>query len=80
MDKQEAIDAIREATEEIYTQLGYITDVLLEVAPGELDRAHAYWMAHIDGALENRQGVLGGSFVSLEDTIRTIEGTEDEEG
>lgn len=77
MERQEAIDALREAANEIYERMGDIRDVLLEVDPRELDRAEAYWMAHIDGALENRQGVLGGSFVSLEDTIRVIQGEEE---
>ena len=36
-------------------------------------------MAHIDGALLNRKGWLGGSFISLGDTLARLEEEEDEE-
>ena len=45
----------------------------------ELERAKLYWMAHIDGALLSRQGWLGGSFISLEDTLEALEEGEFEE-
>ena len=38
-------------------------------------------MAHIDGALENREGWLGGSMISFEDTVNAVEEMdEDEDG
>jgi len=54
-------------------------DILGEAAPEELERAEVYWMAHIDGALLNRKGWLGGSFISLGDTLARLEEEEDEE-
>jgi hypothetical protein len=54
-------------------------EVLREVAPEELKRAKSYWLAHIDGALENRGNWLGGSTVSYIDTILALEELELEE-
>jgi len=79
MEKWEAVERMRELAERIYEALGEMEDILSEVAPGELDRAKSYWMAHIDGALENRNGYLGGSMISFEDTIRAIEESEEDE-
>lgn len=45
-----------------------------------LQRAESYWLAHAKMALTNDHGYLGGSMVSMEDTIAEIEGaTEDDE-
>jgi hypothetical protein len=35
--------------------------------------AERYWLAHIDGALFNRSGVLGGSFITAADTLEELE-------
>jgi hypothetical protein len=79
MDGREAADRIREQTDIIYEALDGIKRVLKEF-PGAYERAERYWLAHIDGALENRGGWLGGSMISAEDTIRELEESEDEEG
>ena len=47
-------------------------DILRKVAPEELERAEVYWLAHIDGALENRDQWLGGSFIKYIDTIYAL--------
>jgi len=60
-------------------QVGWGGNILKEVAPEELERAKLYWMAHIDGALLSHQGWLGGSFISLEDTLEALEEEEFEE-
>jgi len=46
---------------------------------GSLQRAEAYWMAHIDGALLNLKGWTRGSLMNLGDTLTTLEEEEEEE-
>jgi hypothetical protein len=73
MTRTEAAERLRELADEIYYVLGEMKDILREVAPEEFERARVYWMAHIDGALLNAKGWMGGSFISLEDTLRSLE-------
>lgn len=81
MKKYEAVNRLRELAEEMYEVMDEMKQILSEVAPGELERARRYWMAHIDGALENREGWLGGSMISFEDTVNAVEEMdEDEDG
>ena len=70
---REAIERLEELKDIIYETLDEMRDILEEVAPGELQRAEVYWMAHIDGALENRDNWLGGSMISYIDTIYALE-------
>jgi len=79
MTRTEAVWRLEEIAEEIYEKLEEIEDILREVAPGELERAEVYWMAHIDGALFNRKGWMGGSLISLQDTLTSLEEEEEEE-
>jgi len=79
MTRREAVWRLEEIVEEIYDKLNEVRAILKEVAPEELERAEVYWMAHVDGALLNRKGWLGGSFVSLQDTLEALEEEEDEE-
>ena len=79
MTRTEAARRLREIAEEIYDMLEEMEDILREVAPEEFERARLYWMAHIDGALLNQKGWLGGSFISLEDTLTALEEEEEEE-
>lgn len=79
MTRTEAARRLREIAYEIYDQLGEMEDILREVAPEEFERARLYWMAHIDGALLNQKGWLGGSFISLEDTLTALEEEEEED-
>lgn len=76
---REAIERLKELKETIYEALYEMEDILKEVAPEEFERAEVYWMAHIDTALENRGGWLGGSFISFADTLDAIEEKEDGE-
>lgn len=73
MTKAEAVDRLLELADHIYESLYEIEDILQEVAPKQLQIAKSYWLAHIDGALENRHGYISKSFVSFEDTIRNLE-------
>ena len=81
MTRTEAAWRLEEIAYEIYNRLNEAEDILREVAPDELELAKAYWMAHIDGALFNIKGWIGGSSVNLEDTITSLleEEVEDEE-
>ena len=82
MTRTEAAERLREIADEIYDKLDDMEYILGEVAPEELERAEVYWMAHIDGALLGIKGWMGGSFISLEDTLAALEEeeAEDEEG
>jgi len=82
MTRADAAWRLEEIAYEIYDKLDEMKDILREVAPEEFERARLYWMAHIDGALLNQEGWLGGSFISLEDTLTALEEeeVEDEEG
>lgn len=73
MTKTEAVDRLRELADQIYEALDEMEDILQEVAPKQLQVAKSYWLAHIDGALENRHGYIGKSFISFEDTVRSLE-------
>ena len=78
MTKKEAARRLEEIVDEIYDKLEEMEDILREVAPEELTRVRTYWMAHIDGALLNRNGV-GRSLINLEDTLTNLELEEEEE-
>ena len=75
-EKKVAVDELRDLAEQIYEALDQMKEILEKVAPGEVERAKQYWLAHIDGALENRGGWVGGSFISFEDTIENLEKVE----
>ncbi len=77
--RAEAAQQLRELAEQIYQTLDEMRDVLQDAAPGELNSAEAYWLAHIDMALENRGGFLGGSMIDLNDTIADLEKIEEPE-
>jgi len=81
MTRTEAAEILREIAYEIYDRLEEMEYILRGVAPEEFETARVYWMAHIDGALLNRNGWMGGSFISLEDTLAALEEgeVEDEE-
>jgi len=76
---REAIDRLEELKETIYEALNEMEKLLREVAPDVYAMSKSYWMAHIDGALENRGNWLGGSMVSYIDTILALEELELEE-
>ena len=78
MDRREVYDTIMDAIAEIYSSLEIIEDTLKEGGfDGALKRAKLYWLAHIDGALLNQYGNLGGSFISAKDTIEEIVNDDD---
>jgi len=76
---REAINRLEELKDAIYESLYEMEEVLREVAPEVCAMSKSYWIAHIDGALENRGNWLGGSMVSYIDTILALEELELEE-
>ena len=80
MTRTEAAWRLKEIAYEIYDKLDEMKDILREAAPEELERAEIYWMADINGALLNRKGWLGGSYVKLKDTLAALEEEEEEIG
>ncbi len=76
---REAIERLEELKDVIYEALDEMGEILREVAPDVYEVAERYWLAHIDAALENRGGWLGGSFISFADTLDAIEEKEDDE-
>ncbi len=79
MTRKEAVEELKALAYEIYDTLKEMEDILREVAPEELERAEAYWMVHIDGALLNLKGCMGGSLISLEDTLTILKEEEEDE-
>ncbi len=80
MEIIEAIERLEELKETIYEALNEMKEILKEVAPDEYEVAKRYWLAHIDGALDNRDRWLGEtSLISCVDTIEALEEMEMEE-
>ena len=75
---REVIERLEELKETIYEALNEMEEILREGAPDVYPVAKSYWLAHIDGALENRGNWLGGSTVSYIDTILALEELEEE--
>ena len=73
MTRTEAVRKLWKIAHEIYDKLEEMEDILGEVAPEELETARVYWMAHIDEALLNIGGQRGISFISLKDTLTSLE-------
>lgn len=69
----EQIQRLREIQEEIGQLVSEAKQIIQEVAPNESERARRYWGAHIEGALSDSYGWMGGSFVTMESTITDIE-------
>lgn len=75
--------------QEIVDELGEIQSQILELVDqargllrrndlqGALMRAESYWIAHVITAVSNDHGYLGGSMVSLQNTIDEIKNDDD---
>ena len=71
---REAIERLEDLKETIYEAFDEMKEILREVAPHEYEAAERYWLAYIDGALENRGYYwLGRSFINYNDTIEALE-------
>ena len=77
-DRQEIVDELGEIQSQILELVDQARALLrLNEYQGALMRAEAYWIAHVTTAISNNHGYLGGSTVSLQDTIEEIENDED---
>ena len=45
----------------------------------EASSAQAYWLAHIETALTNDHGYLGGSMTTMQDTIEALRNNDEED-
>jgi hypothetical protein len=70
---REAIERLEDLKETIYEALEEMKDILEEVAPDVYLVVKSCWLAHIDGALENRGQWLGGSLINYINTIGALE-------
>lgn len=73
----EKIDALTEIKEQI-KDLAHDALELLDGHPGTRDRAYGYWYAHILGALDKDNEFLGGSFMTMQDSINELEGSDED--
>lgn len=67
---------LEELKETIYEALNEMEEILREVSPNVYAMSKSYWLAHIDGALENRDQWLGlgeARLVSYIDAIEALE-------
>ncbi len=78
---QELVDELREIQVQMLECLEQAKTLIKQSGQEmTLQRAESYWLAHAKIALTNDHGYLGGSMVSMEDTIAEIEAaTEDDE-
>ena len=71
---QQDIQRLKDIQEEMLGLLAE-ADQLLRGTPA-YQRAKSYWLAHVETALTNSHGYLGGSMCSMEDTITELEPVE----
>ncbi len=77
-DRQEMVDELGEIQSQILELVKRARALLRNNEyQGALARAESYWIAHVTTAISNNHGYLGGSTVSLQDTIEEIENDED---
>ena len=70
MELHEKIDRLTEIQEEMEELIWEVSDLVRGTCAE--DRAESYWMAHIKMALSNNNGYLGGSMVTMADTIEEL--------
>ncbi len=81
----ESIERLVNIKDEMLELLGEAQDLLTStshlatIGPSILDRAEAYWLAHIRVALSNDHDYLGESMCSMEDTIKELDAESNQE-
>ena len=79
-DRQEIVDELGEIQSQILELVEQARALLRRnELQGALMRAESYWIAHVTTAISNNHGYLGGSTVSLQDTIDEIKGAENDD-
>lgn len=79
---QELIDELTEIQAEILDALERAEQLLRQGGfEGALMRAKSYWLAHAKCAITKNHGYLGGSLITMEDTLLELQnGEEEDEG
>jgi hypothetical protein len=75
MSKQETIQRLINIKMEIKDLIAEALELIESESEFEGQRAERYWYAHIEMALDNDHSYLGGSMVTMEDSIEGIMGT-----
>lgn len=75
--KTDEIDRLREIQEEVEELVGEAM-ACIRAAGGSTAQADAYWKPHIIGAIRNDHEYLGGSMVTMQDTIEELESHDEE--
>ena len=77
-DRQEIVDELGEIQSQILELVEQARALLRRnELQGALMRAESYWIAHVITAVSNDHGYLGGSMVSLQNTIDEIKNDDD---
>jgi len=64
------VDRLEEIQEQMLSLLGEAREIL--EGTRAYDAADAYWLAHVEMALVNEHRWLGGSMVTMEDSIEEL--------
>jgi len=73
MDRIEVADVLQDARERVEEAMEEARTALASLEEGFLlDQASAYWLAHVRTALDHEHGYLGGSMVTMQDTIDAL--------
>jgi hypothetical protein len=77
MDRDEVIGVLQDAKQTIEDALKDARTALRDLDDAfTYEQAQAYWLAHIQTALDRDHGYLGGSMVTMQDTIDALENTD----
>ena len=79
MDRTEAAGILLDAKETIEEALEQARTALRAVDDDfPFQQADAYWLAHIRTALDREHGYMGGSMVTMQDTINALQRGEED--
>lgn len=76
-ESENAAEELEQIQEEMLDLLGQAESLLHGTS--EYDSAKSYWLAHIETALTNDHGYLGGSMTTMQDTIDALRSGDDED-
>lgn len=77
-DNEEIVHELIEIQQQMLELLGQAESLLQHT--GEYNSAKSYWLAHIETALTNNHGYLGGSMTTMEDTIEALGQSDEDDG
>lgn len=77
-ERMVAVEVLEEAKEEIEAALEKAYRALHTVGGITFERARSYWYAHVRMALDKNHDYLGGSMITMQDTIDELEADADE--